>query len=100
MNFDLDGKEVPTWHTNKRIDIAREAANKFLDNLNDKENVKVGLISYSDVGIEKQPLTNKLNTVKNKINGLNVVGGTNIGDGLRLTIIGLRAEPRINTLSF
>lgn len=84
MNFDLDGKEVPTWHTNKRIDIAREAANKFLDNLNDKENVKVGLISYSDVGIEKQPLTNKLNTVKNKINGLNVVGGTNIGDGLRL----------------
>jgi hypothetical protein len=42
------------------------------------------LFGYSDVGIEKQPLTNKLNTVKNKINGLNVVGGTNIGDGLRL----------------
>jgi hypothetical protein len=84
MNFDLDGKEVPTWHTNKRIDIAREAANKFLDNLNDKENVKVGLISYGNFGMEKQPLTDKLNTVKNKINGLNVVGGTNIGDGLRL----------------
>mgnify|MGYP000844144714 FL=1 len=84
MNYDLDGKEVPTWNTNKRIDIARAAANKFLDNLRDKTNVKVGLITYSDIGAVKQVLTSNLNSVKSKINSLNVVGGTNIGDGLRL----------------
>jgi len=84
MNYDLDGKEVSKWYTNKRIDIAREAANKFLDNLAGKTNVKVGLITYSDVGMVKQTLTTSLNSVKSKINSLNVVGGTNIGDGLRL----------------
>ena len=84
MNFDLDGKEVPSTYKNKRIDIAREAANKFLDNLKYETNVKVGLITYSDVGMVKQTLTSTLNNVKNKIKDLTVVGGTNIGDGLRL----------------
>ena len=84
MNYDLDGKTVPSWQTYKRIDIARAAANKFLDNLRNETNVKVGLITYSDIGAVKQALTSNLNSVKNKINSLNVVGGTNIGDGLRL----------------
>lgn len=94
MNFNLEGQNLPGWSMEKRrIDIAREAAFKFLDKMKDKSGVSVGLISYSDVAAEKQGLTSNLNVVKNRINSLNIIGGTNIGDGLRLGYYRLTKSP-------
>lgn len=88
MDYNLGGK--------KRIQVAREAANKFLDKLKGKENVKVGLITYSDIGAVKRQLTSNLQLVKDSINSINVVGGTNIGDGLRLGYYRLKKSGNSN----
>jgi len=85
MEFNLDGNTIPKGSKQKRrLDIAKEAAFRFLDKLSGKNRVKVGLITYDDIARQKQSLTSNLNQVKNQINNLAANGGTNIGDGLRL----------------
>lgn len=85
MNYNLAGKEIPKGGKEKtRLAIARDAAFKFLDKLNGKNGVKVGLITYDNIGHVKQSLTTDIESVKRQINKLAANGGTNIGDGLRL----------------
>jgi len=67
----------------KRINIAKAAANAFLDKLKDKSGVKAGLISYDNLATIEKNLTTDLESIKTAVNGLQVGGGTNIGDGLR-----------------
>ncbi|WP_252891597.1 VWA domain-containing protein [Thermoclostridium stercorarium] len=50
MNFNLAGQTIQARSREKsRLDIVKEAALKFLDNLSGKSGVKVGLITYDDV---------------------------------------------------
>lgn len=82
MDFNLAGKTAGRWEQN-RMTIASQAANKFLDNLKGKSGVKVGLVSYENLGHVKKELTTDIESVKREVNKLNPLGGTNIGDGLR-----------------
>lgn len=84
MSFNLAGRTIQARSREKsRLDIVKEAALKFLDNLSGKSGVKVGLITYDDVARIVQSLTTNLNSVKSRVNALEANGGTNIGDGLR-----------------
>jgi len=83
MDYNLEGKNAGRYEK-KRLEIARDAAEKFLEKLKGDNGVKVGLITYDNIGAHVQSLTTNKDLVKNKINGLNANGGTNIGDGMRL----------------
>ena len=85
MNYNLEGKSIPNYsQTPSRLKIAKEAANKFLDSIKGKPNVKAGLIAYDDNAIVKKQLTSNIDSVKSAVNDLTAEGGTNIGDGLRV----------------
>lgn len=85
MERDLEGNFIfPPGSRKSRKDISTEAAIKFLDNLKEKTNVKVGLISFSDAGMIKKPLTSNIDSVKQAVKNLIYSTGTNIGDGMRL----------------
>lgn len=75
-----------------RLNVARKAASKFLDNLAGKQGVKVGLITYDNFAKLKQNLTADLNSIKRSMNNLYAEGGTNIGDGMRLAYYKLNAN--------
>lgn len=82
MNNDIYG--VPTNIIEKRrITIAKKAAQKFIDSIDANDNVKIALASYANVAAIDYSLTSRLGNVRDKINYLEAVGGTNIGDGLR-----------------
>lgn len=86
MEFDLDGRSSGQKGydaAKKRLKIAKAAAISFLTQLEETTNVKAGLITYSDVATIKKGLTKNFQEIKNAINNMNAVGGTNIGDGLR-----------------
>ena len=67
----------------RRIIIAKNAALKFIENIESHDNVKVSLVSYANIGYVKNGLTANFGDVKKGIISLNTNGGTNIGDGLR-----------------
>jgi hypothetical protein len=71
----------------QRMTIAKNAANLFLDSMVEDENANVGIVSFSSNGVIKSDIinvSNNLNQLKSNVNGLSAVGGTNVGDGIRL----------------
>jgi uncharacterized protein YegL len=85
MERDLNGNIIfPPGSKKARKDISTEAANKFLDNLKSKSNLKVGLVSFTTSAMIKESLTNNIDSVKQAVNALIYSTGTNIGDGMRI----------------
>ena len=80
MNDNLKGR-------NSRLTVAKAAANRFIDKFNTDGNVKIGLVQYSKRANIKSGLVDKnsFDELKNSINGFSADGGTNTGDGLRLS---------------
>jgi hypothetical protein len=81
----------------KRIDASRASAvsflNKLKNDLNKKAGVSVGLITFTKTASIKQELTGNLDVVINKVNGLSLSTGTNIGDGMRRGYYKLKNSP-------
>lgn len=82
MRWDIDGNETND-SSRKRMTIAKNAALKFIENIESHDNVKLSLVSYANIGYVEKKLTTNFNEVKSEISNLNADGGTNIGDGLR-----------------
>ncbi|MBN2796832.1 MAG: VWA domain-containing protein [Clostridia bacterium] len=89
MDWDLYGNST---YSNSRMDMTKAAAVRFIEALKEYPNVKVALVEYSTVA-ETYSSYGKtlfnlssyydLTALKNRINGINPNGGTNIGDGIR-----------------
>lgn len=108
MDWDLQGND-PWWNEDSRMDIAKSAANLFIDKLKNDERVEVSLVSYSDIAEVENFNGNKFlkifegnnsNTIKNRINNLTPYGSTNIGDGLRRAYYTLINEGESNARKF
>lgn len=104
MAFSLGGAETNVALEDQRMTIIKEAANTFLDKLSADQKIKISLIdfnnratvhTFSEDGATKTQvnLSNKLQTLKDRVDDLTPGGGTNIGDALR------RANEILNTSS-
>jgi hypothetical protein len=67
----------------RRINIAKNAAKKFVNSLKGKGNIKITLIDYNHIAYDNYPFTDNFNFINNKIDSLVTSHGTNIGDALR-----------------
>ena len=84
--LDLQKKYKQQSTTEKsRMEIVRDAANNFVDKFKNYSNVNIGLIDYSNIASVRNALTGEsgFNNIKSNISGIDPVGATNIGDGLR-----------------
>lgn len=82
MNYDINGNY--TYYPDlQRRTIAKKAAEKFIDNLKGRDDVKIALVSYNAFARVDSGLSSNFTDLKNKINALGTDYGTNIGDGLR-----------------
>lgn len=92
MGWDLAGNKYGISNSKKRMTIARNAANNFVESLKDEDNVKVAYVrydSYADLINDSSPFYSMGNSshvtkLKSYISGTKANGGTNIGDGMRL----------------
>lgn len=84
MSWNMDGN-TPSWNEDSRIDILKEVAKDFVDEL---EHSSVSLVPFSRNANnpmsfkEVEDETGKAQLISD-INSLNADGGTNTGDGLR-----------------
>lgn len=82
MKLDINGNNTSAANK-QRLSIARQAAINFINNLKDRDDVKIALVSYNAEAQVNSALSTNFNDLKNKINALGTSYGTNIGDGLR-----------------
>lgn len=72
-----------------KIKKLKEATNNFIDKMSTVQNLKIGIVAYSDSGYIKKvndtALINSddIESLHDIVKGLNANGGTNTGDGLR-----------------
>jgi uncharacterized protein YegL len=73
-----------SMNTEGKLDIAKIAANQFVDKLlnNNQNNFRVGLVSFSDQPHVLSNLTNDASSLKNEISQLGADGGTAMGDAI------------------
>ncbi len=88
MDWDLNGNSSNSWYYDgpSRMDIAKNAAELFVNNLKDDERVNISLVTYDYNAEIRQDIVNlssNYTNVINKIRSFTAYGGTNIGDGLR-----------------
>lgn len=83
MEKKLDGNTAGL-HDQTREQIAKEAAVSFIDKLEGVQGVKVALVSFSSGATIRRELTSDLDAIRDEINSLPTMSGTNIGGGLRL----------------
>lgn len=95
MDTDLQGRD-------SRLDVAKAAANRFIDKFNNDSNVKIGLVQYSNRANKNSVLVDKnsFSTLKSSINAFSAAGGTNTGDGLRLAYYMLRESSNSNAKKY
>lgn len=90
MNYEFPSDTTPSDENMKRIYALKQSAKQFINNFNNINNVRIGIIPFSYYSGYKngtKPLTAITNDNKKSyedyIDGLHVEGGTNQGDGLR-----------------
>lgn len=82
----------------RRIDAAKAAARKFINNFKNTPNVKISIIEYASYATIRTGLLPASDArLINQVNGLYATGATNIGDGIRLAFHQLKAgNPNAN----
>lgn len=85
--LDTSGSMNQNIGTNEKINSLKSAANKFIEEFANVDNVKIGIVSYSFSAKIKQALTSSREnqySLKSAIDRLSSDGATNIGDGIRV----------------
>ena len=97
MDFDMNGHEPGSWYFDSskvRKTIMKTEANKLVDQFAGLGNIKVSVVPFATTANNPGNMldaTGNKETLKTRINGLDAVGGTNTGDGLRRAYHRLKA---------
>lgn len=89
------GDPVEGGVTQTRLAASQAAACAFVNSLPSMD--RAGVVSYSTIAYVAQPLTTTKSSVIGTINALTVTGGTNIGEGIRVSHRELMTSPRYLT---
>lgn len=79
---------TPTSVNKSRIDILKEQAKSMINRFATEENIDIGIVPYATSANQTGSIgffssKNQTASLVAEINGLNAIGGTNTGDGLR-----------------
>lgn len=83
--------------SNQRMDAAKNAAKRFIGNLNPSRDT-VGLVTFSSTASLKESLTTDFNDVNSSITGLSASGATNMRKGFQLGIEELATHGRSDAI--
>lgn len=70
-----------------RLAAAKRASRRFVETL--PQGFRVGVVEFSDTASLVQPVTEDLRAVHSAIEGLELAGGTHIGDGMQVALASL-----------